>query len=74
MTTVNIHEAKAQLSALIARVEDYKERIIICRYGRAVAELVPVRRGRRTAVHKALSGIKVKGDLTEPTIAEWEDA
>ncbi len=73
MTTVNIYEAKTHLSALIARVEDRNEHVVICRYGRAVAELVPVNRGKRTAVHKTLSRVKVHGDLTQPTQGEWEN-
>lgn len=74
MTTVSIHEAKARLSALIAGVEDRQERVLICRYGRAVAELVPVRRGRRTVVDKTLCKVRITADLTEPTEAEWEHA
>lgn len=41
MKNVNISEAKAQLSALIAAVETTGERVIIRRNGRVVAELVP---------------------------------
>lgn len=37
---VNISEAKAQLSALIAGLETTGERVVICRNGRVVAELV----------------------------------
>ncbi|MBN1672590.1 MAG: type II toxin-antitoxin system Phd/YefM family antitoxin [Kiritimatiellae bacterium] len=74
MTTVNIHEAKAHLSALIARVEDHQEHIVICRYGRAVAELGPCRKKKRSSLHRALREVKVKGDLTKPTQEEWERA
>jgi prevent-host-death family protein len=44
--TVNIHEAKTQLSRLIARVER-GERIVIARAGKPVAELRPARKARR---------------------------
>ena len=74
MVTVNIHEAKAKLSDLVARVQDRHEKVIICRYGRAVAEIVPYRKGKRTQVNEQLSQVEVKGDLTEPTFGEWEDA
>lgn len=40
MTTVNIHEAKTHLSALLARVERGEE-IVIARAGRPVARLEP---------------------------------
>ena len=73
MAQVSIHEAKAKLSALIAQVERLGEKVTICRYGRPVAELVPVRHGSRTRVDPELSQVTVKGDLTEPTEDEWED-
>ena len=74
MSTVSIHEAKTRLSALIAEVERVGESVTICRYGRPVAELVPVRHGRRTQVDPELSQVTVKGDLTEPTEEEWDRA
>ncbi len=74
MSQVSIHEAKAQLSALVAQVERLGETVTICRYGRPVAELVPVRRGSRTQVDPELAQIVIKGGLTAPTETEWEDA
>ena len=74
MSQVSIHEAKAQLSALIAQVERLGEKVTICRYGRPVAELIPVQRGSRTQVDAKLAQVTVKGDLTAPTEEEWEDA
>lgn len=74
MKTISVHEAKTHLSALLARVEDRHERITICRYGRAVAELAPVQRGRRTKVDKSLCNVTIHDDLTKPTVGEWEDA
>lgn len=44
--TVNVHEAKTQLSKLIARAEK-GERITIARAGKAVAQLGPMSRARR---------------------------
>ena len=43
MDHVNIHEAKTQLSKLLARVEAGEE-IRICRAGKPVAKLVPASR------------------------------
>jgi prevent-host-death family protein len=43
MLTVNTHEAKTQLSRLLARVSNGEE-IIIAKSGKAVARLVPVKR------------------------------
>ena len=47
MLTVNVHEAKSNLSKLLARVEAGEE-VIIARAGRPVARLsaVPARRSR----------------------------
>mgnify|MGYP006311796059 CR=1 FL=1 len=73
-TSVSIHEAKTHLSALIAQVERVGEKVTICRYGRPVAELVPVRRGPRTQADPLLSKVRIHRDLTEPTEEEWEDA
>lgn len=73
MIQVSIHEAKTKLSALIAQVERLGDKVTICRYGRPVAELVPVQYGSRTRVDPELSRITVKGDLTEPTGEEWEN-
>jgi antitoxin (DNA-binding transcriptional repressor) of toxin-antitoxin stability system len=44
--TVNVHEAKTQMSKLIARAEK-GERITIARAGKAVAQLGPLVRTRR---------------------------
>ena len=48
MRTVNVHQSKPTLSALLAEIEDHGEVVILCRNGKSVAELraVPPRRGR----------------------------
>lgn len=74
MTRVNIHEAKTRLSELIAQVERLGDKVTICRYGRPVAELIPVRHGSRTGVDPELSRVTVKEDPTASTETEWEDA
>jgi len=43
VTTVNVHEAKTNLSRLLQQVEA-GERVVIARSGKPVAELVPHRR------------------------------
>jgi prevent-host-death family protein len=47
MTTVNMHEAKTRLSQLVEAVEKNGDLVIICRGGKPVAELRPVRRIRK---------------------------
>jgi prevent-host-death family protein len=73
MTSVSIHEAKTHLSSLVADVEKRGETIILCRHGRAVAEIVPLPSGSRIKTNPGLKGIKIKGDPTAPTEAEWEN-
>ena len=46
--TVNVHDAKTQLSKLLARAER-GERITIARAGKAVAQLVPMAGPKRRA-------------------------
>ena len=42
MISVNTHEAKTRLSALLALVEEGSEEVTICRNGKPVAKLVAV--------------------------------
>lgn len=49
MMTVNMHDAKTRLSALVKAVEARNEVVVLCRDGREVAEIrrrVKRRRGR----------------------------
>jgi prevent-host-death family protein len=46
MVEVNVHEAKTQLSKLLARVEAGEE-VVISRAGRPVARLTPVARASK---------------------------
>jgi prevent-host-death family protein len=47
MKVVSIYEAKAHLSKLIASLEAGEERIVLCRHGVPVADLVPHRKEER---------------------------
>ena len=74
MITVNTHEAKTKLSALLAAVEEKGEVVLICRNGKPVAELKavdPVR--NRLTPDPALKVTFAPGfDPTEPlTEEEW---
>ena len=73
MNLVSIHEAKAKLSALIDQVRTDGEPVVLCRYGRPVAELGPLRHGKRTTAHPELAAC-LTTDPTAPTVEEWEDA
>jgi prevent-host-death family protein len=76
MTTVTIHDAKTNLSKLIARVEAGEE-IVIARGKKPVARLTPVRRAPATRRFGVLKGIVSVGpDFFEPMtnaeLEEWE--
>jgi prevent-host-death family protein len=75
MKTVNVHEAKTNFSSLLARVKDSNERIVICRNGEPIADLVPHRRKSRTRPHPKLSRIKIGYDPVESlSTDEWPKA
>ncbi|HVS33163.1 MAG TPA: type II toxin-antitoxin system prevent-host-death family antitoxin [Thermoanaerobaculia bacterium] len=73
MIEVNIHEAKKQLSRLLARVAEGEE-VIIARAGQPVARLVPVTstRGRRRS--GTMRGkIRIAADFDAPLDPETLD-
>ena len=72
MKTVNVHDAKTRLPALLAEIEKSGRRIVICRNGKPVADLVPHHREVSMAADKKLGAIKVKYDPTEEgSEADW---
>ena len=73
MITVNIHEAKSNLSKLLGRVEDFHEIIQLCRNGRPVAQIVPLGKvGNPLTQHPEISAIKFYYDPVEPLAEdEW---
>ena len=73
MKTVNIHEAKTHLSSLISTIERNKETVIICKHGVPVAELCPIKHGKRIKVHPDLKDIKILYNPIDSTEDEWND-
>ena len=76
MTTVNMHEAKTQLSRLIARAERGEE-IVIARAGRPAVRLVPAQPLPRRREPGALKGRMTlnpgfDAPLPEAELAAWE--
>lgn len=66
MTTINIHDAKTNLSRLLARVERGEE-IVISRAGAPIAKLVryrPARGKRRAGLWKGL--VRISDDFDAP--------
>jgi prevent-host-death family protein len=72
MKTLNVHEAKTRLSAVLADVEEKGEEYLICRNGHPVADLVPHVKKTRLKAHPVLRRIRIRYDATEPLSAdEW---
>ena len=66
MTLVNVHQAKTQLSRLLARVQAGEE-IVIARAGRPVARLVPVEAPVGKRVPGSAAGrIRISDDFDTP--------
>lgn len=72
MTTVNVHEAKTHLSALLVRVAR-GERVVIARAGKPIAVLVPFGAAATERVPGRDRGlIRMANDFDAP-LPEFED-
>lgn len=72
MKLVSVHEAKTQLSALLAEVEETGREIVICRHRKPVATLIPYSRRTRLEPHSVAREIGIDYDPTEPMSPdEW---
>lgn len=72
MRTLNIHEAKTKLSAVLSELEENGETFVICRNGKPVAELIPYRHRDRLRYHPVMSNIRIGYDPTEDlSEEEW---
>ena len=73
---LNIHEAKTKLSAVLAQIEKTGNKVLICRNGKPLAELSPIKRGvgMRLGKHPVMSKIRINYDPTEDMKdEEWGD-
>ena len=74
-TMLNVHEAKANLSSVLAEVENKLTTITIMRYGRPIAKIVPVTQKRNMGPLPGFSGkVKMHGDWFGDDSSEWENA
>jgi antitoxin (DNA-binding transcriptional repressor) of toxin-antitoxin stability system len=72
MKTVNVHEAKTGFSGLLAEIERKRSRIVICRNGKPVADLVPHRTEVSMKPDKTLGAIGIHYDpIEEAREEEW---
>jgi antitoxin (DNA-binding transcriptional repressor) of toxin-antitoxin stability system len=74
MKTVNVHEAKTQFSGLLADIEKRGERIVVCRNGIPVADLIPHQGSVSMEGDKKLGKIAIHYDPVEPVSAsDWPE-
>jgi prevent-host-death family protein len=72
--TVNIHEAKTQLSRLVDEVAEGKV-LLIAKAGKPLAKLVPLETGKRIRKPGFLKGkIKIASDFDAPLPADMQRA
>ena len=72
MKTINVHEAKTHLSAVLAEIADNGEAYVICRNGHPVADLTPHRKIRCIAPHPQMKKIQINYSPTEElSPEEW---
>ena len=73
-TVLNVNEAKANFSGVLAEVERNMLTITITRYGRPVARVVPIERKTRSlSPIPGLAGkIKINCDLFADGSGDWE--
>lgn len=75
MKIVNVHEAKTKLSALLAEIERTGEKVLICRNGKPIADLLPHRKRNRLEPHPLMGQIRINYDPVEPLSEdEWPEA
>ncbi|MBU0996171.1 MAG: type II toxin-antitoxin system Phd/YefM family antitoxin [Proteobacteria bacterium] len=73
MKTLNIHETKTNLSAILKEIEETGNKFLICRNGKPIAEIVPHKNKNRLKTDAFLSQVNIKCNLTEPlTEDEWD--
>lgn len=72
MRTVNVHEAKTRFSGLLGESEQRRSRIVICRNGKPVADLVPHQTDVSMERDKKLGAIGIHyNPVEEATENEW---
>ena len=73
-SVLSVHEAKTHVSSILAEVENNMESVTIVRYGRPIAQLVPLCKNKRNFVPiPQLAGkIEAKCDLFGDDSGDWE--
>ncbi len=74
-SVLSVHEAKTHFSSILAEVENNMESVTIVRYGRPVAQLVPLRKNKRNfaPIPQIAGKIDVKCDLFGDDSGDLQD-
>ena len=75
MVTINASEFKARCLAILDRVADTGEPVVILKRGKPVAQLVPPMPSNTVYPQQALVGsVEIHGDIVEPVLpaGAWE--
>lgn len=72
MTRISLQEAEDRFSEWLEQVERTGETVLICRFGRAVAQLSPSGERRSLEVDPVLSQVKEPDDWFGDESDEWE--
>ena len=76
-STINLYDAKSHFSALVAAVEETGTRVVICRRGKPVADLMPHHDADTDPLQPdpALTGACFKQDPCAPLpMEDWPEA
>lgn len=73
-SVLSVHEAKTHFSCILADVEKNMEPVTIVRYGRPVAQLVPLRKNKRdfAPIPQLAGKIDVKCTIFGDDSGDWE--
>lgn len=72
-TMLNIHEAKADFSNILANVEKQLVTVTIMRYGKPIAKLSPIVTKRSIKpMRKYVGKVKISKDAFDDTSDDWE--
>lgn len=74
MISINIHEAKTNLSSILVKVEEKGEIVQICRNGKPIAEIRPLQKKKNPLQFKPELKVNFFEDPTTPLDPEdWGD-
>jgi len=72
MKTVPAAKFKANCLALMDKVQETGEFVVITKHGKPVAKLVPAERERRNMWGDLAATVKILGDIESPVTNDWE--